>query len=581
MTPVAVTTPDVTPVTEYASPGTPPPKSTSPFATAYALVGALLFGSLAGLELLARVVPEAASPGIFLWFGSYLYVLSFAAYCLTNLVQHAWQHKTPVTLLTLAIATFVVAWHWRDPRALSGEATQEIACVLSQLTTTADHGYRESCFLGYPTRQLYLPAVPTLLFGRSMAALYAGASLYLLLGLVVFTSGIVRYFRYSAIGGWMNAILVGAIFHFYYFNSLTFQYEQSAFPFGLALLAVGLFFHYRATPKPYLLVLLGYSGLYLVYAYTPSLALLGLELVTLLYWAACDERSLWGRLPLVGLVLGLLLFLVTSFSLRGDLRLHDSSGETGKQLMSDLATAFEHLLYQNHGNPMVSPLFSFVFVALVLACALGVFGKRAVPVALWIIATIIAAEVAQGYAYYGIDYRLERATVAVPVFLGLLTAVCARWVRRANAWQLCVAALIIGSSGLYYHNLYMRSLFPNPNWAFIQWLESNVPAQPASTQPRSLYILYGADQYNNLASLYDALQYFMPGVTTTIDPALDQRIAAAPAKVLSTMSGIFVLAPNGKANVASQALAHDPQRYRYDGRFRTDRGAFLLVFNTR
>ncbi len=73
----------------------------------------------------------------------------------------------------------------------------------------------------------------------------------------------------------------------------------------------------------------------------------------------------------------------------------------------------------------------------------------------------------------------------------------------------------------------------------------------------------------------------MPGVTTTIDPALDQRIAAAPAKVLSTMSGIFVLAPNGKANVASQALAHDPQRYRYDGRFRTDRGAFLLVFNTR
>jgi hypothetical protein len=575
-------TPDVAPAMELVTPGAPTLQVAPPtIVAAYTVAGVVLFGILAVLELLARVVPEAANVGVFLWYATYLYVFGFAAYCLLDMAWHAWQRKAPVTLLTLAIATFVVAWHWQDPRSLSGEATQEIACVLSQLTTTADHGYREYCFLGYPTRQFYLPAVPTLLFGHSMAALYAGASLYLLLGLVVFTSGVVRYFRYTHTGDWMNAILVGAIFHFYNFNFLTFQYEQSAFPAGLALLAVGLFFHYRVAPKPYLLVLLGFAGLYLIYTYTPGLALLGLELVVLLYWAIWEERTSRGRLPLMGLILVLLMFLVTSFSLRGDIRLHDSSGETGKQLLSDLATTFEHLLFQNHGNPMVSPLFNFVFIALVLGCALGSFGPRAVPVALWIIATIIAAEVAQGYAYYGIDYRLERATVAIPVFLGLLAVVCAPLARRANAWHLAVSALIIGSTGLYFHNLYMKSLFPNPNWAFIQWLGRNVPAPRSTAQPTSLYLLYGADHYNNLTSLYDTLQYFMPGVTTTVDPALDQRLAATPQKVLSTMSGILVLASGPTATPAAQALTHDPQRYRYDGQFHTEQGTYLVVFNTR
>jgi hypothetical protein len=540
-----------------------------------------LFGSLVGVELLVGAAPTVGGLGVFLWFASCLYVFGFAAYCLLDLVGHARRRETLVTLLTLAIAGIVVALHWQDPRSLSGEATQEIACALSQLSTTADHGYREYCFLGYPTRQFYLPAVPTLLFGRSMPALFGGASLYLFLGLLVFTSGIVRYFSYSLKGDLLNAILVGSALHFYWFNVTTFDYEQSGFPCGLAFLVVGLFFHYRVTRQAYLLTLLGFAGLFLTYAYTPSLALLGLEVVVLLYWALFEERTIRVRLLIVGLVLGLLFFLGTSLSLRGDLRLHDSTSETGRQLLNDLALTFEHLLFQNHGVPMVSPLFSFVFVALVLACAMGACGRKAVPIAVWIVATIIAAELSHGYSSNGIDWRLERATVAVPVFLGLLTMVCARWAQRASAWHLVATALIIGGSGLYFHKLYMASQPPSPQWAFIQWLERHVPAQPTTAQPRSLYLLYGANQFNGLDSLNDTLQYFVPGVVAALNPDLEQQILATPLRVPPTTSGILVLLPTGKGALAEKALAHNPERYMYDGRFLTNQGTFLSVFNTR
>jgi hypothetical protein len=81
--------------------------------------------------------------------------------------------------------------------------------------------------------------------------------------------------------------------------------------------------------------------------------------------------------------------------------------------------------------------------------------------------------------------------------------------------------------------------------------------------------------------LVGTLQYFVPGVVAALNPDLEQQILATPLQVPPTTSGILVLLPIGKGALAEKALAHNPERYMYDGRFLTNQGTFLSVFNIR
>lgn len=539
------------------------------------IVGWGLFLGLACVELLALAVPSAGAVGVLLWYVASLYLFGFGMYCLFDLLRHPLRRKTWLTLLMIALYGFIVAINLQGARNLSGESTQEWNCALRQLTLTTDHGYHQTCLFGYPTRQFYVPIVPSLLFGRSMLALHVGGGLYFLLGLIVFASAIVRYFGYTNTGDWMNGVLLSSIFHVYFFNHFMFVFEQSIFPFSLGLLAVGLFLHYIATPQKYLLILLGLALLYLIYAYTPGLALVALGIVALEYLVVREKRLVTDKLAIEAVVVLVLFFLCMSLTLRSDIRIHKAAGETPSQLLGDLTTAFEHILFQNHGVPLVSPIYNFILIFMTVASLLFVFGARAAFVALWMVATIIMAVTFQGYAYYGIDFRLHRATVIFPVFFALLAIVGSRWTLQDKGKYLVAATLILGLSGIHFHNLYMQAKTPNAQWPFIQWLQTHVPL--SESQPRNLYFAFGADQYNNLISLNDTLQYFIPELHSGGANDADQS-RITDLNSLRGLTGIVVVPASGPGLGLYQQLSHQHGRFRYYGTFTSDQDVPLAVF---
>jgi hypothetical protein len=248
----------------------------------------------------------------------------------------------------------------------------------------------------------------------------------------------------------------------------------------------------------------------------------------------------------------------------------DPHAETTSQLIGDLGTGFEHIFFQNHGAPLVSPVYDFVFLFVTVASLLFVFGKRSAFIGWWIVATIVFAIVSEGYAYYGIDFRLHRATVVFPVFLGLLATIFVRWNLQKKAKYLLVGVLFFGATGLYFHGTYMQSLSVNPHWAFIEWLQKNVPAQRYTAEhPQRLSFVLGANQYNNMVSLNDNLQYFLPRVQ--IGPAVQS---------VQNATGILVVPTTGQGAAVARTLYQEPRRYHYLGSFQTDEGPSLAVFQT-
>lgn len=536
--------------------------------------GWTLLTALAVVDVLALFLPPIGALGVVLWFLSYVYVFSFGAYCAYGLIKRTSRGRIVVTPLAIVLFAVVLTMRLIDPRTLSGETSIELNCTLQALASTVDHGFRETCLDGYTDRQFFLPVLPTLLCGRTLWAHNLGGCLYFILGIVVFSTGILRYVRHALVGDLVNAILLFSIWHIYYFNHSMFLYEQSIFPFCFGLLAVGLFFHYLVEPRSYLLVLMGFSLLYLVYTYTPGLAMVSLGIVAASYLALTRWSAPGARRSVAGIVaiaLFALLFAGVSLTFRGDVRVLDAQGETTTQLIGDLGTGFEHILFQNHGNPIVSPVYNAVFLFVTVSSLLFVFGARAALIGWWIVATLIFAVISKGYAYYGIDYRLERATIVFPVFLGLLATVLARWRLQDKSTYLGAAALFIGVTGLYFHSLYMQSVSPNPHWAFIQWLQQRVPVQRyTAARPRTLSFVLGADQYNNMISLNDNGQYFLPHIQ--IGPAvLDVQSA-------ERVTGILVVPTTGLGAAVVKTFSQEPQRYHYVGSFHTNEGPFLAVF---
>lgn len=505
--------------------------------TIYSIILIFTVLCLYGVDLGATVFPALGKLGTGLWFFSYLFFFIFGFKSLFTILKSGMSSLKArsfsgwVTPLVLFAWFYIVIVNIPLTKNVSYESTQQIAQTITLLKTSPDAGFQKPCFLGYPARQFFLPALPTLLGGRNITALNTGGCLYFLLGLLIFSSGVLANFKDKTKGNLFCGILLSLLFHAYYVNYQLFYFEQSIFPFSLGLISCGMFLHFWVNPTWEIAGLLSLSLSYLVFSYTPSLALFGLSIPALLYLFFKMPLPTSKRRFLIFSLITVLTGFIISLNIRKDIVItRPTEPARLTEIQEKTLTTGEHLLFQTRGKPIVSPVFNFVFLFGLFASLFWVYGWEMSLLALWILTTIALSVLSKGWAAPPPDFALHRANVIFPVFLAMGVKIAQMDGLKLKNRTYVVIFLFFFLTGIYYQAIFLKSNGFELRQRHVElsvWAAEKLPEQPSNSAMHFYFDPSLKDFYLYWNS-NDCLRYFIPNCIASLVPAKPESLLRHP-----------------------------------------------------
>lgn len=482
-----------------------------------------LLSLLFALTIVSKWYPFFGKVGVVTWYISFglFFILAFKN--LGFILKSLTKKKYVLTFTMILFLTGLVILHFNDSKSISFETANQTNCILTHLENADDWGFNKTCMNGYPARQYLLSALPTLFLGRSPLALHLGGSLYLFLGLFIFSGSALRLFNDEKIGDIAVASILAAFLHLTYFNHFMFIYEQSIFPFSMSLIAVGLLLDFERKAAFQTIFFIGIICMYLVFSYTPGLAsyFLIVALLATFLFKKGQERFTKPAIAIV-MIFSLISFWL-SLGVRSDINIR--GGATTIQLKDDLTAGLKHLVWQDQGSPLVSPLFNFIFLGALFLGLFFIFGFQGFVIAVWSIGVLILSVVSKGYWYYPIDFRLHRALIIFPFIFFLIVEklkaldLTSKKIRYAS----CILFLFLFITGAAYHLRYMSMRKDSRNIRVMLWLRPHfatfMKLNVASGDKKNIIYFdtpLGGPIDDSYSSQKDFIAYFLPGSTSEI-----------------------------------------------------------------
>lgn len=495
----------------------------------YKLIFTISFLVYACIELASFKLLVLGKIGFILWVFLHFLLLVFTL----KHILFQFRKKNLFTIIVVLLLILLVFIFIKSPKNISGESTQEIACALNHLTLSRDLGFWQTCLFGYPSRIFLVPALPSFFLGRTQFALNFGESNYIFLGLLLFSAGLM-YHNKNVVNDIISSIVLLLLVHFNFFHYSLFAYQQSSAPFAISLMASGIFLVFLKKQDLESLLLLGFVVILSIFAHTPALALFGLFLAIIIYLIRNFPLKFNNKILLFSIIMYALIIFFLSLKIRGDLKFIDETYTLNK-MANDILESFSILLFQKI-QVMTPILYSISIIFMLLSLSLF-FGYRILILTLWIIFTIIAAVILKGYIYYGVDYRLQRITLIIPILLLMIHNLVSKYISGSKIKLLPLIAffLIILIIGLYNVYKYQNSLSASLQLNFINKLKSN----EAKYLKKGSIFLISKSSPASLLSLGDFFSFFLPSSTGLI---LDDHCDLLKSK--NSGKNLFVVADN-------------------------------------
>ena len=399
-----------------------------------AKVAGLVVGVAWFLELLGFVFPGfltrmAAASWIL---GGVCYV-GIASFILARTFTRDFKEQTFLGWPALALAALLTFWGIGGPdlTTINPESCLQVSIGLDNLHEP-DLALDRRGFLNYPCRQYTIAALPTAACGRSLLALQLGFAIPFFSGVLVFYAGL----RASAgrMGGFSAALGVALLFCFTRVPTWIREYEQTILPLAFTLHVTGWWLLGRShkLPAPAVGFGLAWLGGVLAMGYTPGLATVALMIVLAARAtlfpprpsALAGERFLASQLVAYLVVLaGIALWLQWGPQLGfGDPTRRPYGNEFGPRSFDFLKAI---VLGRPDGGLIISWL-QIPFLGFVLLALTGRLGAETRIVAVWAIASTIAAVYLRGWAQRPAAFDLHRAMIIVPP----ICAAASLWLTR-------------------------------------------------------------------------------------------------------------------------------------------------------
>jgi hypothetical protein len=459
---------------------------------------------------------------------------------------------TPVVLIAVAAWVTFGSIGGVDHLIVNHEASQEVAAGLDALAS-ADLEYTGTGFLGYPVRQYILAAAPAFVLGRSLTALRLGYGLLFFLGILVCWGGLRNGLEGNAQASAIAALTVLSFFSFPYLPEFVRLYEQNTIPFSLTALATGWLLLADEKPKPLRLAALAWVGCMLGTSYTPSLAVLGLLAVVIFgkIASALRDRHFATAVAWAMVLLPPLVFTAMAATVRKDLRFHHVGGADFAGAWSALREAFS-VAFLGEPRLFMSPLLLLpICVYLLVALFFGA-GLRHAVTAWWVLATLAAAVVLQGYTTPPPEFALHRALVVIPP---LMVGMLAWLLKVGGAWRpwiprpvLTGVAVVLTAAAWVNVRAAERHYQPGLRDMVVADLARQVEGLDLGKEPRPTFV--ALTTRSDLDNIGDYLRYFLPGT----------EIVREPRELSSEKGPLLIYADQGRWPNALRSAGIQPQR---------------------
>jgi hypothetical protein len=478
-------------------------------------LAALLIGLLAA-DVTSLSWPPLGKAGVVLWLLSWLALGIHAARCFGSLLRDVLTHRRGMaTLLVLLALTGTVLVATGDSRLVHHETTQEVTCALDCLANSPSWGYTDTCLFGYSTRQFLMPAVTSLLLGRSYVGLTFGSALYFLIAISIFARGLLDHLEERPEGDLAAALVLSFLPHIHWFNHFMYAFEESVYPLLFGMILCGLALQWMKRSGLAFPLMIGLVLFHLVWAYTTALALFGLGLLVLC-WRALARPVRERSERMVSLAVAGIASVSFLISWRERLDFHAFGGRSAVELFEDLGSAFRHIfLVPIDPNQAFVTRFLLVFVIIALLGTLAFLDRwRGLVLGGWMWFVLVVSVVLHGYDYYDINLRVHRAMVIFPVLFCVLVFL---WLRihpdpklaKYGLFVLLGVSLVIGGWTQY---VFVWRRPPEWRMSLFRFLERTLPG-PAGSRTR-LVLFEAPGSSRPWENLQDYTPYFLPGLET-------------------------------------------------------------------
>jgi hypothetical protein len=439
---------------------------------------------------------------------------------------------------------------------MSFESTQEIGHAVYLINYSNDMAFNKKCFLGYPARQFFLPSLPTLIMGRKVLAINLGGSLYVIIGLLIFSRSISINFEDRRYGDLAGGIILSLIFHIYYVNYQIFWFEQSIYPFGFTLIICGLYLHYIKNQSVTYLSLTGLAIFYLIYSYTPSLSMACLSITVLIYYYIKNfkETDKKRNIIIAMIIIFCIISFFLSFKYRSDVNL---TGENKNQFTNEIIdknkiqsandiTGKINELFLINTQVIVTPVSTFIFSFILIFSIFFVFRWTMFFLTMWIIGTVIISVASSGYALPPTCFAIHRAIIIYPVmfimFINIIKSINIDFKRKYHAGIIILIFLLI--TGIIYQQSYLKTKTMDNSrihqLILIRWLKETITEKDINKKSIIFYFdeIFKGEPY---ISIHDTMMYFSPEYNISFPDSKTDLLN----KIISSRSNFLLVPPDG------------------------------------
>ena len=507
----------------------------------YNIIIYLTFFSIFLTNILSIKYIKTGKFGTFLYFFSYIFFIILAFKSLifiaknifpkqirepsnTDFPRNLLSNRLIITPLVIIIWFIIILTNISGEEHLSGETIIEINTMMHHFEVSDDFGFNQTVLFGYPARQYFLPALPSLIFGRSVTSLHSGGMLYFLIGLLIFSTGVLITYEDKRTGDLICGIILSMIFHIYFVNHFLFKAEQSIFPFSFTLILCGLFLHYFKSKSEEILLLTGFTLLYLIFSYTPSLAVFFLAISVLIYIYIKNITPSSGKILIILIIAFTLVSFLLSLQFRSDIKIFDKKNPlTALEMKNKVYEAFSQLIYPQKNPPAVSKFFNPIFLFLLFSPLFFLYGKETAFLSWWAVGTIIMAVLSRGYTWYGIAFTLHKATIIFPIIFLILIKILQPVQKKLKKFHilLFIIFIFLFITGIIYQRSFLLSE-ANKNadqirsWNLMTYIKEVILKEKEGDISGDIILYLDEESSKKYFTLKHTLKYFAPEMKSYI-----------------------------------------------------------------
>lgn len=349
-------------------------------------------------------------------------------------------------LIAIIIACLITLYKVSSFQSLNHESTQQLAAAFENIKKDDFH-YPNASFLGYPSRQYLITALPSFILGKSPLACNLGYAFPFILGIFLFYVGLKKTLDDNQWGDILSSLAIISLTTSPYIVEFLLHFEQATLPLAFSLQAIGWYLALVQSPSFFKKINLIWIGTLLSTTYTPGLSswvllliMIGINIFRKIKNKHFINGATWACCFLV-----IISFGINSFFSRDDLSFKDDlffnlgnkrTMITASRNRIDRGLAGYKLFFFSDPKSFLGSFLALPVYFYLAFSFLGLNGLTHFLISLWSILTVGFSVYLVGYADPPPTLSIHRAMIVVPVIVTGLASTLSKHSERLRHFSL-------------------------------------------------------------------------------------------------------------------------------------------------